>query len=58
MVRLGNGGILKDYAKKSPQALMLETSVEVWRKNILYHSNEGQTHFNTSWYAKMSLTLI
>jgi hypothetical protein len=32
-------------------------SVEVWTKNILYQFLEGQTHFSTSWHAKMSLTL-
>ena len=32
-------------------------SVEVWTKNILYQFMEGQTHFSTSWHAKMSLTL-
>ena len=32
-------------------------SVEVWTKNILHWFMEGQTHFSTSWHAKMSVTL-
>jgi hypothetical protein len=28
-----------------------------YTKNILYRFMEGQTHFSTSWHAKMSLTL-
>jgi hypothetical protein len=31
-------------------------SVEVWTKKILYRFIKGQTHFCTSWPAKMSLT--
>jgi hypothetical protein len=31
--------------------------VEVSTKNILYPFMKGQTHFSTSWHAKMSMTL-
>ena len=36
---------------------MLGDDVEVRTKNILYQSIGDQTHFDTSWHAKMRLTL-
>ena len=36
---------------------MLDGSVEVWTKNILYQVIEGQTHFDMPSGAKLHLTL-
>ena len=36
---------------------MLGGSVWVWVESDLFRLVEGQTHFSTSWHAKMSLTL-
>ena len=36
---------------------MLGGSVWIWMKSNLFRFIEGQTHFSTSWHAKLSLTL-